>query len=88
MNEVVFSRKFLKSYKNRVQSNPKMAVKFDQRFALFQQGKRGYPLDDHALTGKLTGKRAFSVSPDVRVVYEKYGETIIFLDIGSHNQVY
>ena len=88
MNEIVFSRKFLKSYKSRIQSNTKMAAKFDQRYALFQQGEKGYPLDDHPLTGKLAGKRAFSIAPDVRVIYEKVGNAVIFLEIGGHNQVY
>lgn len=51
-------------------------------------GELGYPPHDHALTGKLTGKRAFSVAGDIRVIYVELEDAIVFLDIGSHNQVY
>ena len=55
---------------------------------MFIRGERGYPLYDHSLTGKLSGKRAFSIAGDIRVVYIELEEVIVFLDIGSHNQVY
>jgi len=48
----------------------------------------GYPLHDHALTGKLAGKRAFSIAGDIRVIYVEFDDFIVFLDIGTHNQVY
>jgi mRNA-degrading endonuclease YafQ of YafQ-DinJ toxin-antitoxin module len=41
-----------------------------------------------ALTGPLAGKRSFWVAGDMRVVYVEADEAIIFVDIGSHNQVY
>lgn len=51
-------------------------------------GKLGYPLHDHALTGKLAGKRAFSMAGDIRIIYIELEDSIVFLDIGTHNQVY
>lgn len=51
-------------------------------------GERGYPLHDHALSGKLKSRRAFSVSGDIRVIYEELEEAYVFLDIGTHSQVY
>ena len=51
-------------------------------------GETGYPLYDHALTGKLAGKRAFSIAGDIRVIYVELEDAIVFLDVGSHNQVY
>jgi addiction module RelE/StbE family toxin len=47
-----------------------------------------YLLDDHALKGKMKGKRAFSITDDVRVIYVESDNVFVFLDIGSHNQVY
>lgn len=55
---------------------------------LFNDGVRKEPINDHPLTGKLKGLRAFSVGGDVRVVYEETENCYLLLDIGSHNQVY
>ena len=89
MRKVKFSNKFEKQYQNRILQNAKLSKRFDDRLELFTVGISGYPLNDHALTGKLTGKRSFSVSNDIRVLYEidEYG-FCVFLDVGSHNQVY
>jgi len=61
---------------------------FKERLLLFMTGERGRPLHDHALTGKLDGKRAFSVTGEVRVIYVELKNAIVLLDIGTHNQVY
>ena len=61
---------------------------FKERLLLFMIGQLGYPLYDHALGGKLDGKRAFSVTGEIRVIYVELEGTIVLLDIGTHNQVY
>lgn len=60
------------------------------RIELFLQNRNQALLRDHALSGNLTGKRAFSVTGDYRIIYEeRAGELIfLFLDIGTHAQVY
>lgn len=55
---------------------------------MFIAGQRSAPMNDHVLTGSLQGRRAFSISGDVRVIYIELEDKIIFLDIGTHNQVY
>jgi addiction module RelE/StbE family toxin len=79
---------FEKSFKKRLRGNSKIMEAFEIRLQLFLSGERGEPLYDHPLTGDMKGKRSFSVANDIRVVYEETEEEIIFLDIGSHNQVY
>ncbi|MHB1864946.1 MAG: type II toxin-antitoxin system RelE/ParE family toxin [Candidatus Saccharimonadales bacterium] len=88
MKPIRLSKYFEKSYKNRIAPIENMRNAYIARVSAFQAGERGRPLYDHALKGKLKGKRAFSIAGDVRVVYEETKEAIIFLDIGSHNQVY
>lgn len=80
--------RFDKNFSKRIAKDAKLAAQFEDRLALFLGGVRGTPLNDHALTGHLAGKRAFSVSGDIRVVYAETDEAIIFVDIGTHNQVY
>lgn len=88
MKTVVFDKKFIKSYKLRISNNTKISKKYDDRYLLFCAGKRGNLLNDHALTGNKSGLRAFSITGDIRVVYIETKEEYIFLDIGTHNQVY
>jgi len=66
----------------------KLVAQFELRLSLFMQGLRVEPLNDHSLTGKFRGKRAFSITGDIRVIYEETEAAFIFLDIGTHNQVY
>jgi addiction module RelE/StbE family toxin len=79
---------FEKHFKQRIRSNKNIADQFKARLAQFIAGERGHPLNDHALTGKLAGKRSFSITGDIRVIYIEFEDAIVFLDIGSHNQVY
>lgn len=88
MKPIRLSKYFEKSYKKRIAPIENMRDAYIVRIAAFQAGERGQPLNDHALKGKLKGKRAFSIAGDVRVVYEETEEAVIFLDVGSHNQVY
>jgi len=88
MRRIVFHKSFDKHYVKRIKPQPKLVKQFEERYALFLAGELGYPLDDHPLWGKLAGKRAFSITSDIRVVYENQEDVIAFLDVGTHNQVY
>ena len=52
------------------------------------------PLDpilrNHKLAGRLKGMRAISIGGDLRIVFREHGGYIevIFIAVGSHNQVY
>lgn len=46
-------------------------------------------LDDHALNKKMKGKRAFSITNDIRIIYRWIGKNKAqFLNIGRHIEVY
>lgn len=88
MRQIGQSSRFKKIYQKRIASNKKLITQFDKRVSLFAEGISGYPINDHALTGKLEGKRAFSITGDVRVVYEIIDGICVFLDVGTHSQLY
>lgn len=88
MSDIIRSRKFIKAYKKRIQPHGNISLRFDERMGQFYRGKRGVPLNDHALSGRLSGYRAFSITGDVRVIYKETDEGIELIDIGSHAQVY
>ena len=86
--EIEFTKDFRKSYDKYVRPNHKLKKAFERRLTLFLKGVRGYPLYDHQLVGGMAGLRAFSVTGDIRVIYEQREGTLLFLAIGTHAQVY
>ncbi len=88
MKQIKRDKIFEKHFKQRISPNKKLIKQFVLRLNMFMEGEVGYPIYDHALSGKLVGKRAFSIAGDLRVVYIELEDCIVFLDIGSHNQVY
>ncbi len=88
MKQLKRHKQFEKHFRKRITPDKKLTAQFELRLALFQAGERDYPLNDHALSGNMSGKRAFSVAPDLRVIYEETADFILFLDIGSHSQIY
>lgn len=88
MKPIKRDKTFEKHFRQRITPNHRLKARFKERLALFMAGEFGHPLHDHALTGKLAGKRAFSIAGDIRVIYIELEDIIVFLDVGSHNQVY
>ena len=88
MKRIEFDKQFQKHLKQRYTHQPSVLKRFKVHLDMFCDGVRREPLNDHPLTGKLKGLRAFSVGGDVRVVYQETEDHYLFLDIGSHNQVY
>lgn len=84
-----YHRKFQKNYLKRIKNKKNLEKIFKERTALFAKDPNNSFLQDHALTGRLKGLRSFSVTGDIRVIYRPIGkDCVLFLDIGSHNQVY
>lgn len=81
-------RPFVKSYVKRISRNPKRVAQYESRVELFMQGVRDAPINDHPLTGTMSGKRAFSITADIRVVYVETNDAFVFVDISTHAQVY
>lgn len=80
---------FLKHYKKRIASNPSLKKRFTERIKLFSKDKNNLILHNHPLSGDMKGYFSFSITGDIRVVYkEEPNKTILFYDIGTHNQVY
>lgn len=69
--------------------NPELKAETDQRTRWFQQNPQDTRLRNHLLTGRMVEKWAFSITDDIRIVYEWLGKTTVrFLAIGGHQKVY
>lgn len=68
---------------------PSLKAEIDQRMIWFQRNPTDTRLDNHALTKKMEGQWAFSITDDIRIVYEWTNKTTArFLAIGPHKKVY
>lgn len=45
-------------------------------------------LRNHTLTGEYAGTRSVDVTGDVRALYREVSERIIFVELGTHEQLY
>jgi addiction module RelE/StbE family toxin len=86
--KIKYHKEFLKNYKKRIKSNPKLAAQFSKQLNKFIVNPKDSTLRDHKLIGKKKNFHAFSITGDIRAVYIIENGEIWLYDIGSHNQVY
>ena len=68
---------------------PDLAETVDICVERFKRNPQDTRLDNHELTKKLLGRWAFSITDDIRIVYEWLRKNEVrFLAIGGHLQVY
>lgn len=80
--KIYYHPRFKKSYQKLL---PEIKRKAEAREGLFQQNIFNQKLDTHKLHGKLKNFWSFSVDQKYRVLFERIGKNIIFLDIGDHD---
>lgn len=87
--KILYSRTFLKHFKKRIVRNQKLSSEFDKRIILFSEDKNYPVLKNHRLSGIKSHLRSFSITGDIRVLYQQISDgEVILIDIGSRNQVY
>ena len=85
---IVFHKQFKKAF---CKQPAKVQKQFAERLGVFEKNPFDPMLNNHALRGEHKDKRSINITGDVRtiyVVYESRGEDIIFIDIGSHSDLY
>jgi addiction module RelE/StbE family toxin len=88
--EVSFSNSFKKAFEKRIKS-AETKSEFWVRLELFIMDPFDPKLKTHKLSGKLKSLWSFSIENDVRVVFfftEDKPKRAVFVDLGSHNEVY
>lgn len=86
--KVEFSTSFIKIFHKRFSHQSHTQEKFFERTRIFAENPDNPILKDHALIGSKKGYRSFSITGDIRVVYQITRNIAYFIDIGTHNQVY
>ncbi|MFP4007123.1 MAG: type II toxin-antitoxin system YafQ family toxin [Spirulinaceae cyanobacterium] len=87
--EVSFSSAFKRAYKKRIKGNEVVEKKFWQKLEIFILNPYDPRLKTHTLSGKLNDLWSFTVDYDERVLfYFTETDQAVFVDIGSHDEVY
>lgn len=81
--------KFEKMLEELVEKDPEIIDLVRDRIKQFESNPEDTRLDNHPLRKSMEGKWAFSLTGDVRIVYEWLGKSSVrFLAIGRHTGVY
>lgn len=82
---IVFHKDFRKSYRK---SHTKVRKQFDDRLRVFKVNEFDPILNNHALKGKWQGYRSINVSGDIRAVFKRESDTVLFVAIDTHSNLY
>ena len=62
--------------------------KFKERSNIFLRDEFHPILNNHVLKGKYEGCRSINVGGDLRAIFKKSSEDVVFVKIGSHSKLY
>lgn len=88
MKQIKFDSLFLNSYHKHIRSNKLLYRATKIAIDLFLENPDNPVLRNHELKGNLKNRKAFSVMPNIRIVYIETEKYYLFLDIGTHQEVY
>lgn len=90
MKPIFESEIYRTNYKNRILKNTNTSLRLKAREAvkLFIKDKTLKKLADHELKRGMKRLRSFSITREYRIVYVELDDKILFLDIGTHADVY
>ena len=75
---------------NQQRKNAPLEIKtaFLEAFELFLENPNHIALRNHVLTGKYSGIHSIDVTEDWRVLYKVEPDRIIFVELGTHEELY
>lgn len=83
--EVRFHRNFKKRFRK---ISVKIQEQFNERLELFMRDKFSGMLNNHSVEGYYPNCRSINVSGDYRAIFKDKGDTVIFITIGNHSDLY
>lgn len=80
---------FKKAFKKRIKNDRKLTQKVEERIDIFIKNPNSPIIKDHKLVGGKKDHRSFWITGDIRIIYFPISkDKVLFIDIGTHNQVY
>lgn len=74
--------------KRRREAPLKIKIAFREALELFLEDPNHIALRNHILTGKYAGIHSIDVTDDWRAIYREEAERIIFVELGTHEELY
>ncbi len=78
-------RKFVKKF---VKLPLKVRIKFEQRLLVFISDPFSKELNNHSVENRFSGCRSINVSGDYRAIYKFENDIALFVNIGTHSELY
>lgn len=88
MKKIRITKQFAQNYKVRIKKDRILNSETIEAIDLFLEDPNNPILRNHVLAGNLKGKKSFSVTDDLRIIYVETKNFYIFIDIGNHKEVY
>ncbi len=89
MTKIIFSKSFVRALNKLLSGNPDLENQIKNKLEIFRNNPFDPTLRTHKLKGKLSDYRSFSITGDLRIVFEFTEEGYALLsDIGTHDEVY
>lgn len=89
MRTIEPTTKFKRDYKRELKSNPSLDGMLEQVLNLLvADTELPSRLDDHGLNGEWKGCRDCHIRPDLLLIYEKIGQTLRLMRLGSHSELF
>ena len=89
--EISFAKPFSKAFRKKSTLRPEFELLFWNKIAIFIKNPFDPMLKTHKLSGQLTGFWSFSLEYDCRVVFYFTNDRppkAVFIDLGTHDEVY
>lgn len=83
--KITLHKDFEKQYQKLRESEKK---RFKKRRDLFLLDEFNPILNNHSLKGKYLGFRSINITGDLRVIFTKIQDSVIFITIDSHSNLY
>lgn len=82
---IFYHKDFIKSFKK---LPSKIKAKFKEKQLLFEEDEFDPILNNHALKGRWSGYRSINVTGDLRAVFKRNPENVLFVAIDNHSNLY
>ena len=83
--EIVFQKKFKKKIKK---ISPKIQDQFYERLDVFIKNQNHKILNNHSVDKTFTDCRSINVTGDYRAIFKEDNNVIVFINIGTHSELY
>ena len=86
--EISFRKKTTRKLKQIKGKQPALYKKIQKQLRLFKLNPKHPSLRTHKLKGNLANTWSISIEDDVRMIYSVENHEAIFIDLGTHDEVY